>query len=238
MNESVVLAWKGGKESALALWRLKNDPRCRVAGLLAVLDENYGRVHPLGATRIVVAGQAEALGLPLIEATVPRLGGARAFAEVMGATLGTLKSKGVEAVAFGDLFAEDARALHERVASTAGLAARFPLWRENPDYVCRSFIREGYQATVIGINSTLLPPSLLGAPYDESFVSGLPDWADPCGEKGEFHCFVHDGPAFRYALPMMAGVHMERCGYYFADLLPLANKVVPLAVQRAALPPA
>lgn len=223
MTQKVVVAWSGGKDSAMALWRMQKDPRYQVAGLLTTLTERYDRIQMHGVRRIVLEGQAEALGLRLIEVWVPMHADNQAYEQAMGVALAGLVDQGVSAVAFGDLFLEDIRAYRERLMAPSGLEPLFPLWRENTAALARMAIEEGFRATVVCVDPNALSPSFVGRPYDAALLKDLPPTVDPCGENGEFHTFVHDGPNFRFPLRTMMGVRTERGGFHFADLLPVAR---------------
>ena len=236
VKEKIVVAWSGGKDSAMALWRLQGDERYQVAGLLTTLTEGYDRIQMHGVRRVLLEAQAESLGLRLIEVWVPMHAGNDAYEAAMKRALGDLREQGVSAVVFGDLFLEDIRAYREKMMAGSGLAPMFPLWREDTRLLSGAFLSAGFRATVICIDPSALPPGFVGLPYDRAFIDDLPEGADPCGENGEFHTFVHDGPNFRYPLRTMLGVKVERSGFHFADLLPIATGHAPSGDSVAPAP--
>ena len=236
VKEKIVVAWSGGKDSAMALWRLQGDERYQVTGLLTTLTEGYDRIQMHGVRRVLLEAQAESLGLRLIEVWVPMHAGNDAYEAAMKRALGDLREQGVSAVVFGDLFLEDIRAYREKMMAGSGLAPMFPLWREDTRLLSGAFLSAGFRATVICIDPSALPPGFVGLPYDRAFIDDLPEGADPCGENGEFHTFVHDGPNFRYPLRTMLGVKVERSGFHFADLLPIATGHAPSGDSVAPAP--
>ena len=236
VKQKIVVAWSGGKDSAMALWRLQGDERYQVAGLLTTLTEGYDRIQMHGVRRVLLEAQAESLGLRLIEVWVPMHAGNDAYEAAMKRALGDLREQGVSAVVFGDLFLEDIRAYREKMMAGSGLAPMFPLWREDTRLLSGAFLSAGFRATVICIDPSALPPGFVGLPYDRAFIDDLPEGADPCGENGEFHTFVHDGPNFRYPLRTMLGVKVERSGFHFADLLPIAPGHAPSGDSVAPAP--
>ena len=236
VKQKIVVAWSGGKDSAMALWRLQGDERYQVVGLLTTLTEDYDRIQMHGVRRVLLEAQAESLGLRLIEVWVPMHAGNDAYEAAMKRALGDLREQGVSAVVFGDLFLEDIRAYREKMMAGSGLAPMFPLWREDTRLLSGAFLSAGFRATVICIDPSALPPGFVGLPYDRAFIDDLPEGADPCGENGEFHTFVHDGPNFRYPLRTMLGVKVERSGFHFADLLPIATGHAPSGDSVAPAP--
>lgn len=223
MKQRIVVAWSGGKDSAMALWRVQSDERYQVVGLLTTLTEGYDRIQMHGVRRVLLKGQAEALGQRLIEVWVPMYASNDAYEAAMGRAVKALRDEGVTGIVFGDLFLEDVRAYRERMMDGSGLAPLFPLWREDTRTLSGMFLSAGFRATVVCVDPKAVPKGFVGLPYDRAFIEDLPEGVDPCGENGEFHTFVHDGPNFRFPLPVMVGIKVERSGFHYADLLPIAT---------------
>jgi uncharacterized protein (TIGR00290 family) len=224
LTTKVVLAWSGGKDSALTLWRLQRDPGIEVAGLLTTFTERYDRVQAHGVRRVLVQAQAEAIGLPLYPVWLPPQASNVLYERAVRAALAGLRREGVQAVAFGDLFLADLRAWREALLAPTGLTPLFPLWGEATRPLARQILAEGFHATLVCVNPQRLSTRLLGRPYDARLLDELPEGVDPCGENGEFHTFVHDGPPFAHALATLMGVERDWQGQRFADLLPLAQR--------------
>jgi len=229
LTTKVLLAWSGGKDSALALQRLQRDPQVVVLGLLTTFVERYGRVQMHGMRRVMLEAQAEALGLPLYPVWLPPQANNAVYERAVRQALAPLQRSGLDAVAFGDLFLQDIRTFREQLIAPTGLNSLFPLWGEDTHALSREIIREGFHATVVCVNPARVPATLLGRVYDEGLMRELPDGVDPCGENGEFHTFVQDGPNFAWPLATMVGVQRQWEGHLFADLLPIAMRVQPRA---------
>jgi uncharacterized protein (TIGR00290 family) len=192
----------------------------RVTGLLTTVTEVYDRVSMHGVRRELLEHQAAALGLPLYLVWIPPACSYAVYEERMGRALDAAKSAGVAAVASGDLFLEDVRHYREVQLQRAGLIPLFPLWGVDTAVLGRRFLAIGFQATVVSCDERVLDPSFAGRPYDEKFLAALPLGVDPCGEHGEFHTFVHDGPGFASPVPVRSGELVTRDGFHFRDLVP------------------
>jgi len=227
MTTKVLMAWSGGKDSAAALRRLQQDPAYEVTGLITSLTTRFNRVQMHGVRRVLLEAQADSLGLPLTEVWLEPQADNAAYEEEMGAAMAKEAGKGIQAVAFGDLFLEDIRAYRERLLAPLGLQPLFPLWGENTTHLARDMVESGFKATLTCIDPKALDPDFAGRSFDKALLADLPQGVDPCGENGEFHTFVHDAPNFRYPLRTMMGVKVERMGFFFADLLPVAQPGLP-----------
>ena len=225
MTTKVVLAWSGGKDSALALERLRKDPQVEVVGLLTTLVQRYGRVQMHGVRRVLVEAQAEALGLPLHIVWLPHQADNAHYERAMHDALRPLQRQGVTAVAFGDVHLADVRAYREKLIAQTELTPLFPLWGADTAVLAREFLDAGYHATVVCVDPKRLSPRLTGRAFDKRLLLELPDTVDPCGENGEFHTFVNGGPSFAHPLATLVGVRREWMGHVFADLLPIAVRL-------------
>jgi len=219
MGMRAIMAWSGGKDSAMALAALRTQG-VEVAALLTTVTETYDRVSTHGVRRALLAAQAAALGLPLMEVSLPPLCSNEEYERRMAAALAEARRHGAEAVAFGDLFLADIRAYRERQVERAGMQALFPLWGQEAGGFARCVVAAGVRAVVVCVDSRRLGPEWLGHPYDEGLLAALPAGVDPCGENGEFHTFVYDGPGFRYPVPFRPGERVLRDGFWYLDLLP------------------
>jgi uncharacterized protein (TIGR00290 family) len=187
----LALSWSGGKDSSLALWRLGEEVRT----LLTTVREGDGAVTHHAVPGALLEAQAAAVGVPLLAVPIPEPCPDGVYAARMTAAL-----EGIDEVAFGDLFLEDLRAWREERLTSAGRGARFPLWGCDTAALAREFVEAGFRALVVSVDTTQLDASFAGRSFDASFLDALPDGVDPCGENGEFHTFVYDGPIFRRAL--------------------------------------
>jgi uncharacterized protein (TIGR00290 family) len=213
------LSWSGGKDSALALWTL----RCRLLepeALITTVTETYERISMHGVRRELLARQAEALAIPLVEVVIPRSCVNEIYEARMAEAFAAAPLSGVGAVAFGDLFLEDVRAYREARLTAAGKRGLFPLWGRNTGALAREFLEAGFEATVVCVDRRALAPTFCGRRYDERLLAELPPRVDPCGENGEFHTFVSAGPIFAEPISTARGEIVERDGFVFCDLIP------------------
>lgn len=170
--------------------------------------------------RKLLERQATALGLPLQFICLPAFPPNSLYEDRVCAALRPFLPQGVRRAVFGDLFLEDIRAYRDRMLAEVGMTALYPVWGLNTRELAREFIRDGFRATLVCVDSAKLDGSFAGRTYDESLLADLPASADPCGENGEFHTFVHDGPIFRKPFAYRVGTVVQRGQFHFADLLP------------------
>ena len=220
MKDPVVVSWSGGKDSALALHELLSSQTHEVAGLLTTVTADHDRISMHGVRRSLLEQQARALALPLTIAEIPAGASNQEYAASMGAALRGLCDQGIRTIAFGDLFLAEIRRYREQMLEPLGMRAIFPLWGRDTAALAREILASGVRATLTCVDPRALPAHLAGRAYDESLLAELPAHVDPCGERGEFHTFVHDGPIFARPVPVRAGEVVERGGFVFADLLP------------------
>lgn len=221
MSEPVLLSWSGGKDSALALHALQQTPGVEVAGLLTTVTEDYDRISMHGVRRTLLEQQAAEAGLPLHVVLIPKECTNEQYEERMTAVLRGIRDAGVRRVAFGDLFLEDLRAYRESRLASFGMEAMFPLWGRDTAALAREFLRLGFAAVLVCVDTESLAAAFAGRSFDEDLLRDLPPGVDPCGENGEFHTFVHAGPVFRAPVPFRLGEVEDRGRFQYCDLSPL-----------------
>jgi uncharacterized protein (TIGR00290 family) len=214
---STALSWSGGKDSALTLWTLRGEGIEPEALITTVTDE-YDRISMHGVRRELLARQAEAAGIPLVEVRIPPACVNEVYEARMAQAFASPPLSGVEAVAFGDLFLEDVRAYRETRLAAAGKRGLFPLWGRDTGALAHEFVAAGFQAIIACLDPRALDASFAGRTYDEQLLADLPVSVDPCGENGEFHTFVHAGPMFTEPLACATGEVVERDGFVFCDV--------------------
>lgn len=189
--------WSGGKDSAMALDRLRRGGDYDVASLITTINPDFGRVSMHGVREALVEAQAEAAGLPLTRMYVGSAATNDAYVAGLREVLAAQKAQGVEAVVFGDIFLADLRAWRETFLAEQGLAGVFPLWAQDTTELAAQFVAGGFKAVTCCVDDARLDEGFVGRALDAAFFAGLPAGVDPCGENGEYHTFVHDGPVFR-----------------------------------------
>jgi len=220
MAEDVLFCWSGGKDSAMALRELQAMGGCNVSALLTTITEEYDRVSMHGVRRVLLERQAESLGLPLDPVLIPPQCVNSVYEERMGEVLKRHLARGIRKVAFGDIFLEDLRAYRERNLAQLGMECVFPIWKRSTRELSQEFLQKGFRAIAVCVDPRVLDPSFAGRELDASFFADLPPSVDPCGENGEFHTFVFDGPVFRAPVRFRVGEKAMRDGFCFCDLLP------------------
>jgi uncharacterized protein (TIGR00290 family) len=214
------MSWSSGKDSTLALHEARCAGEVEVTGLLTTVNSTAGRVAMHAVRQLLLEAQAAALGLPLHVVELPWPCPNEVYEQRMSAAVGTARQQGVERVVFGDLFLEDVRAYREASLAGTGITPVFPLWQRPTAVLAREMLARGIRAVITCVDPAQAPASLAGRWYDEALLEALPVGVDPCGENGEFHTFVADGPGFAYPLEVSIGETVERDGFVFTDVLP------------------
>jgi uncharacterized protein (TIGR00290 family) len=217
---SVALSWSGGKDSALALWVMREELGVEPAALLTTITEDFDRVSMHGVRTELVRAQAAAAGLPLVEVGIPAACVNAVYEERMLAALTSPPLDAAPTMAFADLYLEDIRAYREERLGSIGRAASFPLWGRDTVALAAEFVAAGFEATLVCVDPRALDPAFAGRRFDAALLADLPAGVDPCGENGEFHTFVHAGPIFAAPIAVEVGETVERDGFVFTDLLP------------------
>jgi diphthamide synthase (EF-2-diphthine--ammonia ligase) len=204
------MSWSSGKDSTLALHRIRAVGEVEVVGLLTTLNSTADRVAMHAVRRELLEAQAISLGLPLHVVELPWPCPNAVYEQQMTAALETANGAGVTQMVFGDLFLEDIRTYRETQLAGTGITAVFPLWGEPTAALAAEMLDAGISAVV-----TCVDPA-----HDEALLRALPSTVDPCGKRGEFHTFVANGPGFTQPLAVTIGEIVRRDGFVFADLLP------------------
>jgi uncharacterized protein (TIGR00290 family) len=215
-----VFSWSGGKDSAMALHALLQDPNFEVVALLTTVTEGYERISMHGVRNELLRRQAESIGLPVQEVRIPPKCVNPVYEARMAEAVLHFRDRGVMHFAFGDIFLEDLRAYREQKLLQANMTALFPIWKVDTRELAARFLRDGFRAITACIDPRKLGKSFAGRELNASFFRDLPAGVDPCGENGEFHTFVFDGPIFHSKIPIQVGEVVERDSFVFCDLLP------------------
>ena len=234
--------WSGGKDSSMALWYMLTDSSFKVDSLLTSMNSHFDRVSMHGIRRPLLEAQAKSIGLPLKTIELPEQPTMLEYEHAMTLQVKSYTDQNIKHTIFGDIFLEDLRKYREDKLEQLHVKAIFPLWGINTQTLMNAFISKGFKAIVVCVNGNVLDESFCGRFIDQSFIDDLPEGVDVCGENGEYHSFVFDGPIFQHKVDFEVGekIHrtykspstnqdqnvcenntIENKGYYFIDLLPL-----------------
>lgn len=235
--------WSGGKDSSLALYHALGDNTLSVEALFTSVNAVHNRISMHGVRRELLQRQAHSIGLPLYTAELPEQPGIQEYEQEMYSKVATLREQGFGTAVFGDIFLEDLKQYREEQLAKLGIPCSFPLWKKDTKELMQEFLNLGFKAVVVCVNSTRLDESFCGRLIDAAFVADLPKDVDVCGENGEYHSFVFDGPIFKepiqftkgekvfrqYAAPKdendqcFSATPQQPSGFYFQDLLPATS---------------
>jgi uncharacterized protein (TIGR00290 family) len=223
MKTPIIMSWSGGKDSAVALHELRKSGLYEIVALLTSVSEEYRRISHHGVREALLEQQADAIGIPLEKVYLPS-GKSHpctndVYEKIMGDVMAKFQARGVHTVGFGDLFLEDLRAWREANLAKAKMYGVFPVWKRDTAKLAREIIAMGFKAYLSCVEAKL-GPGFVGRPFDEALLADLPPGIDPCGEYGEFHTFVYDGPIFSRPVDVRVGEIVVRDGRHYADLLP------------------
>lgn len=220
IRPKALLSWSSGKDAAWALHVLRQAGEVEVVGLLTTTNAAFDRVAMHGVRETLLEAQAEAAGLPLWKVPLPWPCPNEAYEALMAKACAQAVAEGIEVMAFGDLFLEDVRDYRIQKLAGSGLKPSFPVWNLDTATLARDMVAAGLKATLACVDPRVLDASFAGRAFDATLLTELPPSVDPCGERGEFHTFVWDGPMFRHPIPIRRGEVVERDGFVFADLVP------------------
>jgi uncharacterized protein (TIGR00290 family) len=239
MKTPVVMSWSGGKDSAVALHELRKSGQYEIVALMTSISEEFHRISHHGVREELLEQQAEAIGIPLEKIYLPS-GKSQpctneVYEQIMADVMAKFSARGVRTVAFGDLFLEDLRTWREANLAKAGMKGVFPVWKRDTTQFAHEVLAMGFKAYLSCVEGKV-GPGFVGRSYDLELLRDLPPGIDPCGEYGEFHSFVYDGPIFRHPVAVEVGEIVVRDGRYYADLL-AAGQAVPEADLAESIPP-
>lgn len=219
-RRKILLAWSSGKDSAWTLHVLKQDPRLEIVGLVTTVNAEFDRIAMHAVRRSLLERQAKAAGIEPWIAEIPHPCTNERYEAAMAQVIERARRIGVSGMAFGDLFLEDIRRYREKQLAGSGVEPLFPLWMRDTSRLADEMQSAGMKARVTCVDPRVLDRTYGGRLWDRAFLDDLPDGVDPCGENGEFHTFVFDGPMFSHPIPVRLGELSERDDFVFADLLP------------------
>lgn len=232
--------WSGGKDSALALYHAQKSGLYSIEKLLTNINGKHQRVSMHGVRENLLQQQADAIGLPLQKIFLPEEPSMQEYEQQMKENLSLLKNENFTHAVFGDIFLEDLKSYREQQLASVGLNAVFPIWKRDSVELIHEFLDLGFKTILVCIKAEMLPKEFAGRVIDRDFLKDLPKNVDACGENGEFHTFVFDGPIFLKPINFERGeiVYKEYAspntnndfqtsgssvGFYFQDILPVID---------------
>jgi uncharacterized protein (TIGR00290 family) len=219
VQQPILLSWSGGKDSAMALYEIQRAGEFQVASLLTNINTAYDRISMHGVRRELLERQACALGLPLHTISLSQNCNNQEYESKSAAALAQFQMAQIQTVAFGDIFLEDLRQYRERNLAQISMKGIFPIWLRDTRELARTFIELGFRAILVCVDTEKLPESFAGRQFDADLLNDLPAEVDPCGENGEFHTFVYDGPVLKNSVAFTFGERVVRDRFAFCDLL-------------------
>jgi uncharacterized protein (TIGR00290 family) len=212
------MSWSSGKDSTFALHVALTQLGLDVRGLLVTINADADRVAMHAVRRSLLEAQAQRLGLPLHVVEIPSACSNELYESRMATAISAAHTADIESIVFGDLFLEDVRSYREHHLAGSGITPVFPLWSRPTDQLAREMIAAGIRAVLTCVDPAQLPREFVGRTFDEALLAELPASVDPCGERGEYHTFVWDGPGFASPIDVELGETVERDGFIFRDV--------------------
>ena len=220
MKRKTLMSWSSGKDSAWALQQLLNNPEYEVVGLFSTINKNVDRVAMHGVRVELLKAQANSIGLPVEIINLPDPCSNDDYENIMNAFIDKAKADNIECMAFGDLYLKEIRKYREDQLRDTGIEPIFPIWGIPTHELSNILLENGIKTVISCVDSEQIPEDFAGKNYDHDFLESLPATADPCGENGEFHSFVYNGPMFKEAIEISVGEKYIKGQFVFVDLLP------------------
>jgi len=197
--------WSGGKDSSLALFDILQQKTVDVSALLTTVNSANNRISMHGVRTSLLELQAESIGLPLKKIMLPEMPSMSVYDEAMRNTMNEMKTEGITHSIFGDIFLEDLKSYRDTKLNEVGLQGIYPLWKQDSRKLVERFIALGFKSVLVCVNEKFLDKSFCGRLIDHDLLNDLPPNVDPCGENGEYHSFVFDGPLFKKPISFSKG---------------------------------
>ena len=239
--------WSGGKDSSLCLYKVLQNQRLQVECLLTSVNKAHNRISMHGVRKELLFAQAKNLNMPVRLLEIPENPSMEEYEQLMENEVKRFRDEGISHAIFGDIFLEDLRNYREKKLQPMGIQVHFPLWKVPTKALMEEFLTLGFKAIIVSVNEKYLDKSFCGRVIDDAFVKDIPPNIDICGENGEYHSFVFDGPIFsepilfekgeivyrQYPAPKKDNEAGYQCGnedekqygFYFCDLLPVDSAI-------------
>ena len=212
----VLLSWSGGKDAAWSLHVLRQRGELDVVGLVTTVTEGFERISMQGIRVDVMELQAQATGLPVLQARIPQACDNPTYEAAFASALASARERwpGICDIAFGDLFLADIKAWRDAFCARLDWQPHYPLFGSDTASLARTMLDGGLRARLCCVDTTQLDARFAGRDFDESLLADLPAGVDPCGENGEFHTCVHAGPMFAAPIAIERGETVLRDGRF------------------------
>ena len=216
----VLVSWSGGKDSSLALEEIQKNGKFEIKALITTVTEDYDRVSMHGLRTDLLDRQAASLNIPLRKVLISKNASNDEYEINFNEALLVFKEQGINNVVFGDLYLEDIKNYRESLLGKIGMNCLFPIWKRDTVKLAHDFIDVSFKAITVCVDSKVLDKEFAGREFDQQFLADIPEGIDPCGENGEFHTFVYDGPIFTKPIDQMPGEIVFRDErFYYCDIL-------------------
>ena len=220
-KEKILFCFSGGKDSSIAIHKIQQQGQYEIAALLTTVTKDYDRISMHGIRTSILTRQADALGLPLEMVFITKDTDNADYEHQMQTVLQKFFDLDIRKVAFGDIFLEDLKQYRQDKLAQMQMQAIFPIWKIDTATLAHDFISAGFKARITCVDTNVLDPKFAGRKYDKQFLADLPESVDPCGENGEFHSFVYDGPIFKGPISHEKGGTVLRDNRFcFCDIIP------------------
>jgi len=220
MKEKIVVSFSGGKDCALAMNRLLKEGKWEIDSLLTTVTDTFNRTSMHGVREEFLEKQADSLGVKLRKVRIPSHCSNEIYQQKMAEAVTQIKEDGIRYVMFGDIHLEDVKEYRKKMLEGTGLTPIFPIWGEKPNDLIREYLAEGFRTRLTCVDSEQLDPAFVGREIDQIFIDDYPPNADICGENGEYHTFVFDGPIFSF--PIWHTLGEQRIAdnrFYYIDIV-------------------
>lgn len=220
MKEKIVVSFSGGKDCALAMNRLIKEGKWEIDSLLTTVTDDYNRTSMHGVREEFLEKQADSLGAKLRKVRIPSLCSNEIYQKKMADAVEQIKEDGIRYIMFGDIHLKDVKEYREKMLEGTGLTPIFPIWGEEPDDLINEYLAEGFRTRLTCVDSEQLDPAFVGREIDPEFIAEYPPNADICGENGEYHTFVFDGPIFSFPIKHKVGENrIADNRFYYVDIV-------------------
>ncbi len=221
-ERQVLFSWSGGKDSSLALHEIQKNQKYEITALITTVTADYDRVSMHGLRTSLLEEQARNLDIPLQKVLISKNASNDEYESKFNEVLLKYKESGISQVVFGDLFLEEIKQYREDLLQKIDMECVFPIWKRDTTKLAYEFIDLGFKAITVCVDSEVLGEEFAGREFNEQFLNDLPEGLDPCGENGEFHTFVYDGPIFNKNINKKLGeIVLRDERFYYCDILPV-----------------